>query len=303
MHFFVVIYFPVLQCGGFKLILCSYVYTEPLCVWMIFNYCRLMISDSPLFSPDVYYCVAWGMLGMAVIVFLVLFKISAGYGMMYTSKWGWTVNNKTGWVLMELPSFVGMVLLWVLSPRSTEIVPSVMAILFLLHYFQRTFIFPFLMRGKNRMPISIMISGIIFNLINAYLIGGWLFYVSPIGFYSETWLMSPAFIIGVIIFLSGMGINLQSDQIVRNLRKPGDSKHYIPYGGMFRYVSSANYFGEFVEWVGYAVLTWSLGGFVFAVWTFANLAPRAIRINKRYKDEFGDEFIKLKRRSILPYIL
>lgn len=34
----------------------------------------------------------------------------------------------------------------------------------------------------------------------------------------------------------------------------------IPYGGMFEYVSCANFFGEIVEWVGFAMASWSLPG-------------------------------------------
>ena len=99
-----------------------------------------------------------------------------------------------------------------------------------------------------------------------------------------------------------MVVNIQSDYIIRHLRRPGETAHRIPYGGMFRYVSSANYFGEFVEWVGFAVLTWSWSGAVFALWTFANLAPRAVALHKRYETEFGETFTRLHRKSILPFI-
>ena len=71
---------------------------------------------------------------------------------------------------------------------------------------------------------------------------------------------------------------------------------------MFRYVTSANYFGEVVEWVGYAILTWSLPGRVFVIWTFANLCPRAKSLHARYVSEFGDEYVRLKRFYILPFI-
>ncbi len=71
---------------------------------------------------------------------------------------------------------------------------------------------------------------------------------------------------------------------------------------MFRYVSSANYFGEFVEWTGFAILTWSWAGAVFALWTFANLAPRAGKIHERYRREFGEEFTRLNVKKIIPYI-
>ena len=152
------------------------------------------------------------------------------------------------------------------------------------------------------MPLAIILSGITFNLLNALMQGGWIFYVSPAGTYTPDWLYSPQFIAGIIIFFSGIAINLNSDNIIRHLRRPGDTKHYIPRGGMFRYVSSANYFGEFLEWVGFAVLTWSAAGAVFAIWTFANLAPRAARIHRRYSQEFGEQFDRLHLKRIIPFI-
>ena len=243
-----------------------------------------------------------GMSIIAVIVFIVLQFISPGYGMMYNKKWGASLNNRLGWVLMECPVFIAMGLLWWFSDRKFETVPLVIFCLFQLHYFQRSFIFPMLIKGKNRMPLVIIGSGFVFNLLNAFMQGGWLFYLAPSNMYNITWLYSPQFIIGLIIFLGGMAININSDYIIRHLRKPGDTRHYIPRGGMFRYVSSANYFGEFIEWCGFAILTWSCSGAVFALWTFANLSPRASKIQQRYKEEFGKEFTELQLRRILPFI-
>ena len=99
-----------------------------------------------------------------------------------------------------------------------------------------------------------------------------------------------------------MFINLQSDSIIRHLRKPGDTRHYLPEKGMFKYVSSANYFGELMEWVGFAILTWSAAGAVFALWTFANLGPRAASIHDRYSQEFGNDFDAERIKRIIPFI-
>ena len=99
-----------------------------------------------------------------------------------------------------------------------------------------------------------------------------------------------------------MYINIDSDKRIRALRKPGETKHDRPTGGLYNYVSSANYCGEFVEWVGFAILTWSLPGAVFALWTFANLAPRADAINKKYAEMFGEEFTKRKVKRMIPFI-
>jgi len=55
------------------------------------------------------------------------------------------------------------------------------------------------------------------------------------------------------------------------LRKKNKKEYSIPRGGLFELISSPNYFGEIIEWTGWAVLTWSLPGLAFAVFTFANL--------------------------------
>ncbi len=120
--------------------------------------------------------------------------------------------------------------------------------------------------------------------------------------YYDDWLSKPYFWIGAAIFAAGFFINLQSDHIIRHLRKPGDTRHYIPRGGMFRYVSSANYFGEVTEWVGFAIASWSWAGAVFAWWTLANLAPRSASLYRRYEREFGEEFTSLGRKRIIPFI-
>jgi 3-oxo-5-alpha-steroid 4-dehydrogenase 1 len=253
-------------------------------------------------SADIFNGFLGVMAATAVIVFVALHYVEAGYGMMYTRRWGPAINNRIGWVVMEAPVFLVMLLLWWYSSRRFETAPLVMFLLFQLHYFQRSFIFPLLIKSKGRMPLSIIMMGVLFNVLNAFMQGGWIFYVSPADRYPSTWLLSWQFIAGVVIFFAGMAINIQSDRIIRSLRRPGDTAHYIPRGGMYRYVSSANYFGELVEWIGFAVLTWSWAGAVFALWTFANLAPRARAINRRYAQEFGDEFKKLKLKNILPYI-
>ena len=257
---------------------------------------------SLLFQPDNFSTLLIAMTIAAAIVFFALYFIDAGYGMMYTKRWGPAIDNRLGWVIMESPVFFAMCLLWWCSDRRADTVPLIFFILFQLHYFQRSFIFPLLIKGKSKMPLAIILSGITFALLIAFMHGGCFFYVSPAETYTPDWLYSPQFIAGIIIFFSGIAINLNSDNIIRHLRRPGDTKHYIPRGGMFRYVSSANYFGEFLEWVGFAVLTWSAAGAVFAIWTFANLAPRAARIHRRYSQEFGEQFDRLHLKRIIPFI-
>lgn len=243
----------------------------------------------------------WVMAAVAVVVFVALQFFEAGYGYLFDRRYGPPVNNKVGWVLMESPVFVAMCILWAMSERQWATVPLVLFSMFQLHYFQRSFIFPLLMRGKSKMPLGIVLMGMVFNTLNALMQGGWIFYLAPSDYYAD-WFAKPYIYVGVLLFFAGMFINMQSDYIIRHLRKEGDTRHYIPRGGAFRYVSSANYFGELLEWTGFAIASWSWAGVVFVLWTFANLAPRSASLYKRYAKEFGEEFTSLGRKRIIPFI-
>ena len=238
---------------------------------------------------------------IAVVVFVCLFFVDAGYGKFYSSRWGLSVGNRLGWVLMEAPAFVVMALLFVLSGTRSA-VAWIALMLFELHYFHRSFVFPLLLRGSSRMPLAIVAMGALFNSVNAFMQAGWLFYCQRGAMLLDGWLRSPLFWAGLLVFLAGMAINHHSDSVIRSLRKPGDSRHYLPDGGVYRYVTSANYFGELVEWTGFALLTWSASGLVFVLWTFANLAPRAARINKRYCEQFPAEMAAHPRKRLIPIV-
>lgn len=242
------------------------------------------------------------MASLAVVVFVALFFVNAGYGKFYNKNWGPTLDNHLGWFLMEVPVFVSMLALWWLSERRTDYVRLVFLLLFEAHYFHRSFIFPLQLRGHNRMPLAIVGMGALFNTLNAFMQGGWIFFISPADMYPVEWLRSLPFIAGTVVFAAGMFINIQSDTIIRNLRQPGDTAHYLPKSGLFRYVAGANYLGEFMEWAGFALLTWSWAGAVFALWTFANLAPRAARTHDLYATEFPEEFDPQKVKRIIPFI-
>lgn len=239
---------------------------------------------------------------IAIIVFVALYFVKVGYGVFYNKKWGITIPNRIGWIVMESPVFIVMTYLWINSDRMFCPAGFVIFLFFQLHYLQRSFIFPFLIKGNSRMPVAVILMGALFNVLNALMQGGWIFYVSPEGMYGIGWFAMPQFWIGLVLFLWGMFININSDKYIRGLRKPGDTRHYLPKGGMFNYVTSANYFGELVEWCGFAVMCWSGAGAVFALWTFANLVPRANSIYNSYKKEFATEINNRKLKRIIPFI-
>jgi 3-oxo-5-alpha-steroid 4-dehydrogenase 1 len=253
------------------------------------------------------------MTGLALVVFVVLYFVKAGYGILYnhSPRWGKTINNQWAWFFMEMPMFVAMLIFWLTSSYRFQTVPLIIFLLFEIHYFKRAFIFPFRLKGKSQMPLAIMSMGIIFNMLNAVMQGYWLFHEAhkdiyithaPFG-YPDEWLLDPRFIAGTLLFVVGYIINTRSDNIIQHLRgNKNDTRHYLPKGGMFNYVTNANYFGELVEWLGFALLSWSLAGFVFFLWTFANLVPRAHATYQRYLADFGPEVKQRKLKRIFPFL-
>ena len=252
-------------------------------------------------GADTYCMIMWVMAVTAVIVFIALYFVKAGYGIFRTKQWGLSINNKVAWILMEAPVFFVMLYMWASNGTPTTLPAFLAFLLFELHYFQRSFIFPLMMKGQSQMPVAIMLMGVIFNVINGLVIGTSLFTLPPSAYNDgAAYLTHPTALAGIAIFFSGMGINLHSDHVIRHLRKPGDNRHYLPQKGFYRYVTSANYFGELVEWTGFALLCSTPAAWLFVVWTAANLVPRAAAIHKRYRDEFGDAVGSRKR--ILPFV-
>ena len=98
--------------------------------------------------------------------------------------------------------------------------------------------------------------------------------------------------------MSRLFINRQSDAMLRNLREPGEEGYKIPQGGLYKWVSCPNYLGEIIQWAGWAVVTWSLPGLAFALWTVANLAPRAYSNHNWYQDHFLE--YPPERKALVP---
>ena len=81
---------------------------------------------------------------VGLVIFVALYFVDAGYGKMRTEKWGPAINNKVGWCLMEMPVFVVMLYLWATSQVKFEVPYLLFFLIFQFHYFQRSFVFPFL---------------------------------------------------------------------------------------------------------------------------------------------------------------
>lgn len=236
---------------------------------------------------------------IAAVIFISLFITTAPYGRYIRKGWGLTIRARWGWLLMEFPAFLIMIFMFISGNRHSNPVAIVFLSMWSIHYFHRTFIYPFIIKGGNKkFPVLLLCFAIIFNLINGYINGFYLFSLSPV--HELSWIIDSRFIAGFIIFLAGMIINMHSDHILRSLRESRENGYKIPRAGLFRYISCPNYFGEIIEWIGWAVATWSLPGFAFAVFTISNLAPRAFSNHRWYQNSFPD--YPADRKALIPFI-
>jgi 3-oxo-5-alpha-steroid 4-dehydrogenase 1 len=250
-------------------------------------------------EPLIYNILLIAVFAFAVITFTTLLFITAPYGRHFRKGWGILIPSKWGWFIMEFPAFIIILLLFLLSSRTRNPVALIFILMWCTHYGQRTFIYPFLMKGRiKEFPIMLIAFALIFNSINGYLNGRYLFYFSPV--YTIDWFFDIRFIAGFLIFAAGMFTNIHSDSILRNLRNEGKDGYMVPRRGMFKYVSSPNYFGEILEWIGWAIATWSLPGMAFALFTIGNLAPRALSNHKWYIENFSD--YPENRKALIPFI-
>ena len=95
-----------------------------------------------IYSIDFFYDLLYIMFLVGLVVFVSLYFVDAGYGKMRSEKWGPSMNNKVGWLLMECPVFFVMLYLYFKSfPLYDGVTKNVPYWLFFLffefHYFQR----------------------------------------------------------------------------------------------------------------------------------------------------------------------
>jgi 3-oxo-5-alpha-steroid 4-dehydrogenase 1 len=234
---------------------------------------------------------------LAVVVFLTLFFVTAPYGRHARSGWGATIDNRMGWIIMEAAAPLVFAICFVLGDNTNTVTGLVFLGLWESHYIHRAFIYPFGLRGNSqRMPFIVIGFALLFNTVNGYLNGRYIFTFS--GGYTNEWLGDPRFVAGLALFITGFIINRRADQILRNLRKLDESGYKISNRELYRWISCPNYFGEIIIWIGWAVATWSLPGLAFAVWTSANLVPRARSHHTWYREHFPD--YPRERKALVP---
>ena len=252
-----------------------------------------------------HYCLI-GIFALCPLVFGSLMLLPAAYGRHKKEKnnplWGPGIPTRWAWVLMEMPSSIGFAVIYFMGERTFELVPIILLLMWQSHYFQRSFIFPFLIKPRpgDTTPLMIPVMAISTNLVISFLNAAILTWASIGRHYELAWLYDPRFIAGALVFVLGYRINRKADAMLAALRAPGETGYKIPRGWLYERITCPNYFGEFLIWAGWAIATWSWGGLAFLLWTLANLVPRAITNHRWYQQKFAD--YPAQRKIVIPYL-
>jgi len=267
----------------------------------------LKLLLTPDMSPILEVIMAAVMVVTGIAACLTLIFIPAPYGRYAegaSRAFGPGVPVRLAWLVQESPAFLVPVLILLCISAGTSIpLPDVstpnciLLSLFLFHYFHRSFVYSLLINQGKPTPFVPFFLAFAFCSYNGAMQTVSLVFGNQ---HPEDYLYTVRFVLGLFLFVAGLAINVHSDRILRNLRAPGETGYKIPRGGAFELVTAANYFGETLEWVGYAIACATPAAAAFAAFTVLNLAPRAVSHHAWYKKKF--ENYPKKRKAYIPLI-
>lgn len=250
---------------------------------------------------DLYIALLITIVVMAALTYYAAVRNMSPYGRHLTEAATMkTLPSSIAWPLFECPQVFSFALTFWLTATEHSTVAITLFALWQAHYLHRGILYPLRRNDKDkRFPVLNVVMGFFFNLINGYVNGYAVSHAEHL--MSNSWFASPWFVLGLIVALGGWLINFQADTILINLRSDGSTGYKIPYGGFFRYVSSANYFGEILLWCGWAMMSFTMAGAVFVLFSLSNLYPRAIASHRWYLEKFPD--YPRERKAIFPFLV
>ncbi|KAL2307851.1 hypothetical protein Nmel_000835 [Mimus melanotis] len=214
---------------------------------------------------------SYGLMALGAVSALLLRFIPMPYGRYSSRRFGWLLPACPAWALQELPSLLVPLGLAACGGAVAAARPNrVLLGCFVVHYAHRygqcldfkticffvvntinflfficyrALIFPLLIRAGKPTPFFTFVLALLFCVFNGYLQGRSL---TAYAAYPPGWL--------------------------------GDSRFIT--GGMFEYVSGANFFGEILEWFGFALACCTIESFAFALCSLFILGSRARQHHK-----------------------
>uniref|UniRef100_A0A914CT89 Steroid 5-alpha reductase C-terminal domain-containing protein n=1 Tax=Acrobeloides nanus TaxID=290746 RepID=A0A914CT89_9BILA len=212
-------------------------------------------------------------------ILMIVVTLFIGYGLVFKGKridygryapdpksiFNIIVPGNIAATIITIPSF--LIPIYAIWSRgfNVPLVNLSIVLMFVGHYFQRTFIYGLNVRGGKPLPLEMAIG--VFAMI-AF----------------DGYLQSYYHLFESVQYPRGHMFSLTSI-----------------LGGMFEYVSGANFFGEIVEWLGFALYAQSLPALAVFIGSASNIGPRAWSHHQDYLQKFKD--YPKNRKALIPFVL
>lgn len=242
--------------------------------------------------------VSFGLVMAIISLFAQIWK-PLPYGKHSAANGACDLPVRPAYMAMNLiPGFVIFTITYFTGLHFNSPINIALCVIFVFHYITRGLVTPLVSRYSESkvsiwVPMQILLINTFFHYVNAEFVGS----VD----YCQGYQYDPRFVVGAILFVTGFIVNRISDAQVIFLRKSRkDPSYLIPEGFLYRLVSSPHYFGEGLQWFGWAVMTWSLAGLVWWLYTESVFFPRSRHNYIWYRNQFIN--YPSHRRALLPFI-
>nr|XP_039263033.1 very-long-chain enoyl-CoA reductase-like isoform X1 [Styela clava] len=189
------------------------------------------------------------------------------------------------------------------KPSEHQVV-QIAALCHTIHYAKRLLETKFVHRfSHGTMPIA----NIFRNSIYYWGFAAWMSYFINHPLYTPPCYGDTQIYTGLAIFIFCELGNLSIHLAFKSLRPAGSTKRQIPkptmnpFTLMFNLVSCPNYTYEAGSWIGFALMTQTVVGLLFAIVGFMQMAQWALGKHRNYRKEFPD--YPRTRKAIVPFIL
>ena len=211
------------------------------------------------------------------------------------------------------------------------------------HYSYRAVIAPLINPSMSPIHPLIIVIGWLFQFLNAVSIGGWLAgygHTSRASWHSSGANIGTGarMELGFIIWALGFCGTIWHDDELREIRRSAakmqkriddngssnganeeskkngdvikvkkngvDKIYMVPQNGLFRFVFSAHYFCEWIEWTGFCIMCGSgcLPARNFLLNEVSSMLPRALQTKRWYIERFGKEKVG-NRKAVVPGVI
>ncbi|OXA55679.1 steroid 5-alpha-reductase DET2 [Folsomia candida] len=212
--------------------------------------------------------------------------------------WEYPISSRFTWRFGFLPAVIvpWVIILFTPTPYLYNVTNLAGLMIYYLHYFNRSVIYPSRISDHaTPCPAWFILGPLIVTTVHTF------YQVHHLANVHKPMAVSSLTFVAIGMSILGAWLNTRHDWILTQLRARGKG-YQIPEGSLFEYVSCPNYFGECLEWWGFALVT---GGgrpqVLFAIFSTVFLGFRARFTRKWYHAKFGAKYPR-ERKAMIPFV-